>query len=200
MVGAADESDERRLIGGFWTLVVSILLMPVVFPTVAFLYMRLVPAYSADVYIPPIDATVALKFYWVWDEMKDNGRYLTLRAPGGAVTLNICGWDWAHWARTSVYLTQDRAVAVLGPQECDYLVRPPYRTVNHVFRVPSDNWTYLGAFDFSSSSFRFIPATEQRECIPMLGEDRGGEWLARNSARRERCSPQHVRLTSAAGT
>ena len=185
MTAAADNSDERRVFGGFWTLVASIFLMPVVLQIMVCVYIRLVPAYSADVQISQIDATVTLRLYWERDQ--DNGRYLTLRAPGGAVTLNICGWDWAHWARTSIYLTQDRAIAILGPQECDFIVRGPYRTVDQAFRVPSDKWTYLGAFDFSHSGFRFISAADEGECIPMLGESRGHEWSPRNAARRERC-------------
>src|SRR3974390_3575165 len=114
----SDSMDERGVVGGFWTLAVSILLLPVILPVTAILYTKLVPAYSAEIYIKDIDATVALKFYRVWDEMKDNGRYVTVRAPSGRVTPNVCGFDWAHWARTSVYLTDDRGGAVLGPEEC----------------------------------------------------------------------------------
>jgi hypothetical protein len=193
MIGrVSDGIEERRVVGAFWTLVVSILLLPVILAVTAIIYTELVPAYSAEVYIKEIDATVAHKFYWVWDEMKNNGRYLTVRALSGGVTANICGFDWAHWARTSVYLTEDRAVAVLGPQQCDYIVRPPYRTMDRAFRLPSDHWTYLGAFDFDSSGshrvLRFIPALEQRECIPMRGEHIGDDWSPRNGARKERCS------------
>lgn len=192
MIGrVSDDIEERRLVGAFWTLVVSIPLLPVLLAVTAFLYAKLGPAYSAEVSIKEAGATVALKFYWVWDETKDDGRYLTVRAPSGGVTANICGFDWAHWARTSVYLTEDRAIAVLGPQPCDYIVRRPYRRVDRAFRLASDRWTYLGAFDFGSSGseriLRFIPATEQRECIPMLSEDTGEDWSPRNGARKERC-------------
>jgi hypothetical protein len=187
----SDAIDERRVLGGFWTLIACILALPLILPVSAILYIDLVPAYSADVRIAEINATVTLRFYWVWDEMKDNGRYLTVSAPAGHVTANICGFDWAHWARTSVYLTEDHAVAVLGPQECDYIVRPPYRKVDRAFRTASENWTYLGAFDFGSSGgrriLRFIPASEQRECIPMRGEPTAYEWAPRNQARRDRC-------------
>jgi hypothetical protein len=193
MIGrVSDGVEERRVVGGFWTLAVSILLLPVILAVTAILYTELAPAYSTEVYIKEIDATVALKFYWVWDEMKDNGRYLTVRAPSGGVTANICGFDWAHWARTSVYVTEERAVAVLGSQQCDVIVRPPYRRMDRAFRLSSDHWTYLGAFDFGSSGphriLRFIPAVEQRECIPMGGEHIGDDWSPRNGAREERCS------------
>jgi len=169
--------------------------VPVILLVTGIVYTGLVPAYSAEVHIKEVDVTVALKFYWVWDEMKDNGRYLIVRAPSGGVKANICGFDWAHWARTSVYHAEDRAVAVLGPQQCDYIVRPPYRTVDRPFHLSSDHWTYLGAFDFGNSGahriLRFIPAMEQRECIPsipMRGEHIGDDWSYRNGARADQCS------------
>jgi hypothetical protein len=202
MIGhVSNGNDEWRVVAGFWTLAVSILLLPVILLVAANVYTEMVPAYSAAIHIKEIDATVALRFYWVWDGAKDEGRYLSVRAPSGGAALNICGFDWAHWARTSVYLTEERAVAVLGPHYCDYILRSPYRTIDRAFRVPSDSWIYLGAFDFRGSGsrhiLRFIPAMEQRECIPMSGQDIGGDWAPRNGARAVRCRQSSLMITGA---
>ena len=176
---------------------IAILLSPVVLVICVWLYTSYVPAHSAEVHIAEADATVRLDFYWVWDEMADNGRYLTVTTPVGWIRQNVCGFDWAHWSRTSVYLTETRGIAVLGPDHCDYLFRLPLHKIERAFQVPSEGWIYLGAFELRSDGMlrrlRFVPATEERECIPMPGGSLWYDWAPRNQARRARCNASDLR-------
>jgi hypothetical protein len=71
---------------------------------------KIFPAHPAAFYIKKVDATVGLKFYWIWNETRDN-RYLTVRTPQGTVTYPMCGFDWAHWSRTNIYLAGDQKIA-----------------------------------------------------------------------------------------
>lgn len=155
-------------------LIACIVLSPLMLFIAAELYTAVVPAYSATLYIKELDTSLDLRFYWVWNEANGNGRYLTARTPRGRVTENVCGWDWAHWGRTSVYLTPDGRIAVLGPDRCDYLVTIDPPELTYPFRLASEDWTYLGAFDFvesrSGRHLRFVRATEQPECV-LRGSD-----------------------------
>jgi hypothetical protein len=152
---------------------VCILLSPLMLFIAAVLYTAVVPAHSAEFYIEEIDTTVALKFYWRWGDTNGDGRFLTVRAPRGRITQDVCGWDWAHWSRTSVYLTPDRKIAVLGPDQCEYLVNLAPISIAHPVRAPSEHWIYLGAFALAGYPrgsrgrlhLRFISAAEQGECV-----------------------------------
>ena len=177
---------------------VSALLAPVALVVCIILYTTLVPAHSAKVYVAEVDASVQLDFYWVWDEMSNNERYLTVTASGGWIRQSICGFDWAHRGRTSVYLTESRGIAVLGPDHCDYLLRLPLRLIERVSQVPSESWTYLGAFDLRSAGplrvLRFIPSSEERECIPTPEGEIAFDGAPRNQARRVLCSQSDLGL------
>jgi hypothetical protein len=185
-----DGSTARRVCR-VWLFVLALF---VVFPASCFFSVNYVPAYSAAFYIQEIGASVRLQFYWVWDEARDNGRYLTVSGPQGSIRHRLCGYDWAHWARTGIYLTADRKVAVLGPRYCDYLVSLTSREVARAWKMASENWMYLGAFDFvgyprgsGERMLRFISAAEQGECIEMMSDERLPDWAVRNGARRRSC-------------
>lgn len=131
------------------------------------LYYTYVPAFSASVRIAANDATVRLEFFRT-DGPKESGRYLTFTSPHGRVSYNMPGWDWAHRARTGVYLTEGKNIAILGPDGEDILIDADRLKVSRAFGASSGDWTYLGAFDFvqpviggHDRDFRFIPATEQ---------------------------------------
>ena len=152
---------------------VCILLSPLMLFIAAVLYTTIVPAHSAEFYIDEIDTTVALKFYWRWSDTNGDGRYLTVRAPHGQITQDICGYDWAHWSRTSIYLTPEHTIAVIGPDQCEYLVTIDPLGVSDLRGDASEQWTYLGAFDLAGyphggrgpMHLRFLRATEQDECL-----------------------------------
>jgi hypothetical protein len=142
-------------------------------PVFAAIYVYFVPTYSARVRVDQVGGTIELAFFYTSGRSSD-GRYLTVGDPETSVTRPICGYDWAHHARTSVYLTPDRRIAVLGSEDgCEALVSIRPLAITHAVTGPSQDWTYLGAFDFTPVTygrvFRFFPATEQPECVPWSG-------------------------------
>jgi hypothetical protein len=156
--------DRRRI----WRILGAIALLPLALPASCALYLNLVPAHSASFHVGEIDTTVSLAFHWVWAESGGNsGRYLTVRSRQGSVTHHMCGFDWAHFPRTRVYLTAERTIAVQGSDECLPFVRPDL-IVSYNARSGSQGWRYLGAFDLVAAphgvpgtrQLRFIPASE----------------------------------------
>ena len=155
------------------------------------IYWKVVPAYSANTRIANIETILTLRFYYTEDENIEHGRYLYVNSPKGSIKIAMTAFDWAHNGRTSIYLTPQRKIGVVGPIGDDYLVSFD-RPTTDAARGPSDDWTYLGAFDFGvgiemKRQLRFFSAAEQSECIPMRGapiED----YQVRKGARREDCS------------
>src|SRR5918999_5781061 len=158
----------------FLLLAPLVVILLVILPLVAGIaYWTVVPAHSASTKIADLETYLTPRFYYTWGT--DSGRYLSISAPRGRIKIAITAFDWAHNSRTSIYVTPQRKVAVLGPPGSDYLVSldPPAATTISV--GPSDDWSYLGAFDFTGGdaggpSLRFVTAAEQAECIPMLLE------------------------------
>ena len=156
--------DRRRI----WRILGLVALLPLILPASCALYPNLVPAHSASFHVAGIDTTVSLAFHWVWAESGDNsGRYLNLRSKNGSITHQICGFDWAHFPRTPVYLTVDRTIVIQASSECgDFLA--PGLIVTYNTRVAPQGWRYLGAFDLVTAphgvpgtrQLRFIPASE----------------------------------------
>jgi hypothetical protein len=151
---------------------------------------------TASTRISDLDTDLTLRFYSSWDE--DSGRYLYVHTPRGKTRINMALYDWVHNARTSVYLTAERKIAVLGPMGMDYLVSLDPLTTTRVAAGASENWTYLGAFDFpladdGGRSFRFVSAAEQAECIPMLSEGPYQTYKVRTSARQRNCNHFYVK-------
>jgi hypothetical protein len=139
-------------------------------------YSLLVPAYSARFQVPGSGITVGLSFFWandLWsDGLNDKTRRVTVRSPRGTVKYSMEGWDWAHRARTNVYLVDDNLLAVLGPED-DVVIDINQLNISRASRTTSEGWRYLGAFDFVQPviggygrTLRFIPATEQAEMRP----------------------------------
>lgn len=169
----------------------------ILFVVGSFAYTRTVPAYVANYYVASIRTDVRLEFWWLWDlfwNPEDSGRYLRITSPSGRKTFNMCGGDWANWSRTSLYLTENNGLAVIGVQDCDYIVAVDSLKVTNAWRVPSDKWTYLGAFQIVSAldkktrQLRFIDASEQSECIEMVGSTFPPAG-PRKSAHSDRCPP-----------
>jgi hypothetical protein len=176
----------RRIL---FVLPLAVLLAPVL-PIVALLaYALIFPAHSASVVIPELEARLLLRFYYTWGD--ESGRHLTVATPRGHLTINMTAFDWAHNSRTSVYLTPDNKLAVLGPTGDDYVVSLHPPNSGRAFRLASETWTYLGAFDYDLShgarALRFVTAAEQAECIPMLMEVVHYDWAPRNAARQRSC-------------
>jgi hypothetical protein len=160
-----------------------------------YLYTKIFPAYSAEYVVIERHASVGLKFYWVWAADRQNdGRFFSVDTAAGSISHPMCGFDWAHWARTNIYLAGGDKIALIGPQHCDYVIALDTLTVSRAFKIPSDDWTYLGAFDFvehpngpGTRALRFIPSAEQPECIEDSEEPQNYDWAVRNSARRSSC-------------
>jgi hypothetical protein len=167
---------------------------------------------SAEVEIKERQATVKLTFDYIdgpigiVDE-NNSGRFLTVTFPRARISHRLCGYDWAHYGRTGIYVIPGENLAVLGVGGCDYLVSRHPLDISRMGRVTSDDWVYLGAFDWASRIlptrgaqiggrhrvFRFIPAAEQGECII---DGSPPSWAARLSARRPSCPslPEEVIL------
>ena len=159
------------------------------------IYAAIVPVFAASSEIQENDSTVRLEFFRVndlfGDGLQKSGRYLTITSPHGHIAYNMPGWDWAHRARTSLYLTGSKGIAILAPDGEDILIDVDRSKISRAFRISSGDWTYLGAFDFVQPiigghvrSLRFIPALEQDECVldalPIQGK-------LRADARKEVC-------------
>jgi hypothetical protein len=180
------------------------LILTVVFGSL-FLANYFFPVYSAELNIRERDATVAVSLYRIEShtepQIKDSdesGRYLTVHTSKGSLTQMMCGYDWAHNARTGVYLVGDKDIAVVGVDECDYLITLDPLKISRAKNLPSDSWVYLGAFDWvirvvgarpgrsqwgNIPFFRFISVNEQPECI----SGSPSASTVRNSARKHRC-------------
>ena len=149
-------------------------------------YTQLVPVATAVTLIPELKASVRLELYYTLGD-RDSGEYLTIDRPAGRSKIGGI-MDWAHWSRTSLYLTEDRKLAVLGTAYEDYIVDPSNLTIKGLAgRIASERWTYLGAFD-GGHSLRFIPVSEQRECnATAMHDEEPYAWAARPQSRQERC-------------
>jgi hypothetical protein len=188
-----DHSKPRGFRTSLW-VIVWLLLGSTAAPVVAFAayiaYWSVVPAYSASTQIADLQASLTLRFYYIWDEQADHGRYLSMTTPGGRTRIAMTAFDWAHNSRTSIYVTPERRIGIIGPIGDDYLVsldRPQTTTA----KGPSDDWSYLGAFDFQllqggARRLRFVSAAEQAECIPMVGADIEDDQV-RKMARQRNC-------------
>ena len=135
-----------------------------------------------------------LDFYYVLD-VNNSGRYLVINAPHGRIRGNIDGLDWAHWSRTSLYLTEDGKIAVLGVAYADYIVDPSNLTMKALNgEVSSGGWTYLGAFD-GGTNLKFIPANKQRESNPTaMHEEEPPPRVARRQSRHEWCRQEELKM------
>ena len=189
--------DGKPRIGGFRTslgVTVGLLLASTAAPVVAvaayIAFWTFVPAYSASTVIADLQTSLTLRFYYIWDEQTDHGRYLSMNTPGGTARIAMTAFDWAHNSRTSIYVTPERKIGIIGPFGDDYLVSSdPLQTMPA--KGPSDDWSYLGAFDFqllqgSARKLRFVSAAEQAECIPMRVADIGDHQV-RKMARQLNC-------------
>jgi hypothetical protein len=151
-------------------------------------YTQLVPVAAAVTFVPELKASVRLELYYTLGD-RDSGEYLIVEGPHGRAAGKIGGvLDWAHWSRTSLYLTEDRKLAVLGTAYEDYIIDPSRPTIAVLAgRIASEHWTYLGAFD-GGHSLRFIPASEQRECnATAMHDEQPYAWAARPQSRHEWC-------------
>jgi hypothetical protein len=205
----------RRLLPPIGLTLGFVVGIPLALVVVFSAYWKIAPAYSADLEIPAIKANLTLSFYHTNDENVDHGRYLTVRTPLGTKTIALNAFDWAHNSRTSIYVTPDRRIAIIEPDDEGVLVASdtlatmsaiswfclPAKSSAAGLCIgasatarsgPSDDWTYLGAFDFEISPdwrerrLRFVSAAEQAECIPKLGPAIF-EWEPRRAARRPHC-------------
>jgi hypothetical protein len=151
-------------------------------------YNQLVPVATAETFIPELKASVRLELYYRQDD-RDTGEYLVVNGPTGRTAGKIGSiMGWAQWSRTSLYLTEDRKLAMLGTTYADYIVDLSDRTIKDLTgQVASDGWKYLGAFD-GGRNLRFIPATEQRECnATAVNGEEPYAWAARPKSRQEWC-------------
>lgn len=155
-------------------------------------YYMLVPRYSAVAEFEKLGFNLRLDLFLSDDEQRDSGRYLTVINGGSYHMAMLAGWDWAHKARTSIYLIDSGHIAVASPLGYDYRITLRPFAIAPAGSDSSEGWLYLGAFDFA-----FPPAGRARlqffdstlaECIPM-GTDDPSRWAGkpRAQARRATC-------------
>jgi hypothetical protein len=152
------------------------------------------PVYSASVLIPELNTTVKLEFYMVWDEAQESGRYITVSTQTASIRNEMDGFDWVHNPRTSIYETPEHVIAILGPTNSDYFIDPRMAVLRNLSPFASSTgWHYIGAFDFDGPghALKFIPASQQSECIPMR-TSRNEYWpqMSRAEYRKEDCRPR----------
>jgi hypothetical protein len=146
------------------------LILLVVFGTA---YGRLVPSDSQEIEINEIDTKLRLDLYVNNPFGKaEFDRRLVVTSPQGTISRDM-QLDWGGATRTSIYLTPDRQIAILGPAGDDYLVSLDPLQIVPLFRqqLDSDSWKYLGVFDRGDTQYftlRFYSASEQTECVPTL--------------------------------
>jgi len=177
-VGRAQSKSKRRFLTVALALLAAVLLLPLLL-VVQLFSQRLVPAFSATTQIDQLDTTIEIDLYSTSPIGKaEFARYLTVRTPEGTIKREMSG-DWGGATRTSLYLTEDGQIAILGPANDDYLVslKPP--NITNRFARASEGWAYLGAFDFvthisttgrHTRTFALIAPVDQRECIPIMGD------------------------------
>jgi hypothetical protein len=160
---------------------------------VAYLHLSTIfspPVYSASVVIPELNTIIKLDFYMVWDETQESGRYLTVSTQQASVRSQIDGFDWVHNTRTSVYVTPERNIAVLGPMGDDYVIDPRRSELKNLPSFASSvDWKYIGAFDWgANNTLQFVPASQQSECIPMrTSNDEYWPKMSRAEYRKQDC-------------
>jgi hypothetical protein len=145
------------------------------------------------------DGVTARMELWYSLGNEDSSAYLYVLNGQNWGEIKIPMWDWAHWVRTSLYRTPDAKIAVAVP----YGGPPTYLIPSYEGPVEgwnwrlsnSASWTYLGAFDWRGQHspggrdrrFDFIPASEQAECIPMGGGDKGKIYQPRTDHQQDSC-------------
>jgi hypothetical protein len=188
--------DGQRFANLLLHLLAGMLLLPLILIAsfvIFFAYWNFMPAYSASTIVPDLQARVSLRFYYTSGQ--ESGRSVIIETPRGSTTIEMCGFDWAHWGRTSVYRTSDRGLAIVGLHDCDYLVSHDLTVIPRPAPASSADWDYVGAFDLvfisqgraDAREMRFIPAEEQAECIIMGGSDFVHSWMTRKEARHPDC-------------
>jgi hypothetical protein len=155
-------------------------------------YYMLVPRYSAVVDFDRLGFNLRLDFY-LSEEARDSGRYLSVINGGSYHTAMIAGGNWSHHARTSVYWIDANHIAVLSALGCDNKVTLTPFAFAPIVSETGEQWQYLGAFDFNfppdkRPRLEFVPAAQLAECIPM-GTDDPSKWAdkPRAAARRASC-------------
>jgi hypothetical protein len=130
-----------------------------------YVYFQIVPAKSGEVFLPEIETTIKLQFYYTWGD--ESGRFVTIATRNGTVRGNIEGWDWAHYPRTCIYTTREGNV-VIGRQgeSVDYVANSKTLRLESLWETGklSETWKYKGAFDNGKPSLHFFPASDQAEC------------------------------------
>jgi len=178
-------------------VVCGIMAVGIALPILAFVgyagYHTLFPHYSAETSVPSTDAKLRLDCFLTADG-RNAGLYLVATTSrGGAVSTTLSTTECVHVARTSIYLVDDGSIAVLGPTESDYrLSLKPLRFTPERPESLTENWQYLGAFDFveaknAARRLRFFNAQEGPECIPMAMAQVDWGRLARAAARYPTC-------------
>jgi hypothetical protein len=111
----------------------------------------------------------------------------TLKIETAAESLTIRMFDdWGPARRTSIYLTENGSLVVLGPAHDDYFVSlRPLRRLQAPAQSDSSRWAYVGAFDLATTGvgrdrrtvLRFFSSAQQAECVPtFMDSDEGGPF------------------------
>lgn len=151
-------------------------------------YSTVVPAHTVETEIAELRAKVTLDFYYVWGN--ESGRFVTIRTPQGQVRANICGYDWAHYGRTNIYVTEDRKIAIVGYDLCDLIFDLGTMSFAEAKHINSEHWRYLGAFRIHPRTrvLSFSPVDHLPECIERGGEFSGVSWAVRKTFSKDRCA------------
>ena len=158
-------------------------------------YTLWVPRYSAVAYFEDsLGFNLRLDFYLTEDDSRQSGRYLSVMTSSAYHTVNIPGWDWAHWARANIYRVDDNHLAVLSALGNDYRITVKPFDFGPIISDNGEQWQYLGAFDFAFAPgerpwLQFFDG-QLSECIPMATTD-AANWAGRPRAPARRASCPH---------
>jgi hypothetical protein len=158
-----------RLLVVLGCIIAFLILVPIAFLILDWAERSWFPAHSIETRLEEINTRIRLDLYLTSPIGKaEYARRLVVDSPQGSISRYMRD-DWGGATRTSIYLTERNEIAILGPADDDYLISFAPIRITSTFRLPSDKWKYIGAFDKRDRAFRFFSAEDQRECIPTMG-------------------------------
>ena len=129
----------------------------------------------AEQFIVPLPLNGAVARVEVWRNTSSEGRFEIAVETSHGSESHVLWDDWGPAQRTSLYLTADRRLVVLGGGGIAEMIAVPPRTKPRWLPYAKrpmetgDAWQYLGAVDRYLDHLVFYLPSQQKECIPLYG-------------------------------